>query len=233
MPNETYTPQLVWDEVGERLYETGIRNVVLYNIDENNAYSKGVAWSGVTKIDDKPTGGEVTDLYADDTIYLSMTSLEKYESAIEAYMSPVEFDRCDGSAELTTGVTIGQQARETFGLCYRGALGNDIKGTDYGYILHLVYGCKAQPSEKSHETINDSPTAATMSWEIKTTPVAVKGFKPTSHVQINSTKVDPEKLALLESVLYGKAATDNDPAVDARLPLPDEVKAILEGTVNP
>ena len=223
---------LTWDEVGERTYETGVKMGVLYNIDQNNEYSSGVAWNGLTKVSEKPTGGEATDLYADDTKYLSMLSLEKFEASIEAYTYPPEFEKCDGSATLSTGVTIGQQARETFGLCYRTTLGNDTKGNDYGYKLHLVYGCKAQPSEKGYETINDSPSAISFSWEIKTTPVNVTGFKPTANLTIDSTKVDADALAALEAVLYGTPASGGSAAVDARLPLPDEVKQILEGS-NP
>ena len=223
---------LTWDEVGERTYETGVKMGVLYNIDQSNVYSTGVAWNGLTKVSEKPTGGEATDLYADDTKYLSMLSLEKFEASIEAYTYPPEFEKCDGSATLSTGVTIGQQTRETFGLCYRTTLGNDVRGNDYGYKLHLIYGCKAQPSEKGYETINDSPSAITFSWEIKTTPVNVTGFKPTAFLTIDSTKVDPEGLAALEAVLYGTPASGGSAAVAARLPLPDEVKSILEGT-NP
>jgi len=225
MSDVTYL--LKWDEVGERTYETGVKMGVLYNIDQNNAYSTGVAWNGLTKVSEKPTGGEATDLYADDTKYLSMLSLEKFEASIEAYTYPPEFEKCDGSATLTDGVTIGQQTRETFGLCYRTTLGNDTRGNDYGYKLHLIYGCKAQPSEKGYETINDSPSAITFSWEIKTTPVNVTGFKPTASLTIDSTKVDPDSLADLEAILYGTPAGTGTEAIPARLPLPDEVKSIL------
>ena len=218
---------LTWDEVGERTYETGVKMGVLYNIDQNNTYSTGVAWNGLTKVSEKPTGGEATDLYADDTKYLSMLSLEKFEASIEAYTYPPEFEKCDGSATLTTGVTIGQQTRETFGLCYRTTLGNDTRGNDYGYKLHLIYGCKAQPSEKGYETVNDSPSAITFSWEIKTTPVNVTGFKPTASLTIDSTKVDADALADLEAILYGTPAGTGTEAIPARLPLPDEVKSIL------
>lgn len=226
--------KLKWDEVGERLYEVGVRQGVLYNIDSNNEYSSGVAWNGLTKVTEKPTGAEITDLYADDTKYLSLTSLEKFEASIEAYTYPPEFEKCDGTAELTSGVTIGQQTRETFGLCYRTVLGNDTKGEDYGYKLHLIYGCKVQPSERGYETINDSPAAITFSWEIKTTPVAVSGgYKATASLTIDSTKVDADNLAKLEEVLYGKAASGQTAAVEPRLPFPDEVKGIIEGTINP
>lgn len=232
---------LNWDETGERLYETGVKNGVLYPIDNNNTYSKGVAWNGLTKVTEKPTGAEATDLYADDIKYLSLLSAEQLEATIEAYMYPDEWAQCDGSAALTDGVMLGQQARKMFGLCYRTTIGNDTVGNDYGYKLHLIYGCKASPSERGYETINDSPAAISFSWEIKTTPVAVKGFKPTSCITIDSTKVDATKLAKLEAILYGTAAVEAveaDPennieaveavaAIQARLPLPDEVKTIL------
>ncbi len=226
---------LKWDEVGERTYETGVRMGVLYNINrDTNEYDSGVAWNGLTKVSEKPTGAEVTDLYADDSKYLSMTALEKFEASMEAYTYPPEFERCDGSAEIAPGVTIGQQNRETFGLCYRTVLGNDTLGEDYGYKLHLIYGCKAQPSEKGYETINDSPSAITFSWEIKTTPVKVKGYKDTASLTIDSTKVDKDKLEELEAILYGTAAEGNAEAVQPRLPLPDEVKDILgDTTVTP
>lgn len=227
---------LTWDEIGERTYETGVKNCVLYPINTStNVYDKGVAWNGITKVDEKPTGAESTALYADDIKYLNLVSAEELEASIEAYTYPDEWGECDGSGVLTEGVIVGQQNRKTFGLCYRTTLGNDTVGNDYGYKLHIIYGCKASPSEKSYETINDSPSAITFSWEIKTTPVAVKGFKPTASITIDSTKVDATKLANLEAVLYGTAAVEADPennieasaAIQARLPLPDEIKTIL------
>lgn len=233
---------LQWDVVGERTYRTGIEHGVLYNFNATSkAYDSGVAWSGLTKVTEKPTGGEITDLYADDTKYLSLQGTEKFEASAEAYDSPEEFDRCDGTAELTSGVTIGQQTRETFGMSYVSLLGNDTMGNDYGYEIHCIYGCKAQPSEKSLETVNDSPSAATMSWEIKTTPVTVPGFKPTANVIINSTKVSAEAMARIEQILWGTPAVEADPehnidaadAIPARLPYPDEIKKIIEGTSNP
>jgi hypothetical protein len=225
---------LKWDETGTRTYETGVKKGVLYLVDNNNTYSKGVAWQGLTSVSESPEGAEANDLYADDIKYLSLISTETLGLTVEAYTYPDEFAECDGSAELAGGVMIGQQNRKSFGLCYRTTYGNDVKGNDYGYKLHLIYGCKASPSEKGYETINDSPDAITFSWEINTTPVAVSGFKPTASITIDSTKCDAEKLALLESVLYGKAAEGNEAAVDARLPLPDEVKSIIvDGRVNP
>jgi hypothetical protein len=213
--------KIVWDESGKRLYETGVKNGVLYLQDENGAYNKGVAWNGLTAVTESPSGAEATPLYADDIKYLELFSAEEFGATIEAYTYPEEFEACDGSASLGTGVTIGQQDRKTFGLCYRTVLGNDVKSNEYGYKLHLIYGAKAAPSEKGYQTINDSPEAITFSWEVTTTPVNVAGFKPTASVTIDSTKIDPEKLKKIEDMLYGEGATD------AKLPLPDELKTIL------
>jgi hypothetical protein len=213
--------KIVWDESGKRLYETGVKNGVLYIQDETGAYNKGVAWNGLTAVTESPSGAEATPLYADDIKYLELFSAEEFGATIEAYTYPEEFEACDGSASLGTGVTIGQQDRKTFGLCYRTVLGNDVKSNEYGYKLHLIYGAKAAPSEKGYQTINDSPEAITFSWEVTTTPVNVAGFKPTASVTIDSTKIDPEKLKKIEDMLYGDGATD------AKLPLPDELKTIL------
>ena len=213
--------KIVWDESGKRLYETGVKNGVLYIQDETGAYNKGVAWNGLTAVTESPSGAEATPLYADDIKYLELFSAEEFGATIEAYTYPKEFEACDGSASLGTGVTIGQQDRKTFGLCYRTVLGNDVKSNEYGYKLHLIYGAKAAPSEKGYQTINDSPEAITFSWEVTTTPVNVAGFKPTASVTIDSTKIDPEKLKKIEDMLYGEGATD------AKLPLPDELKTIL------
>ena len=215
--------KIVWDESGKRLYETGVKNGVLYIQDETGAYNKGVAWNGLTAVTESPSGAEATPLYADDIKYLELFSAEEFGATIEAYTYPEEFEACDGSASLGTGVTIGQQDRKTFGLCYRTVLGNDVKSNEYGYKLHLIYGAKAAPSEKGYQTINDSPEAITFSWEVTTTPVNVAGFKPTASVTIDSTKIDPEKLKKIEDLLYGEGATD------AKLPLPDELKTILAG----
>ena len=213
--------KIVWDESGKRLYETGVKNGVLYIQDENGAYNKGVAWNGLTAVTESPSGAEATPLYADDIKYLELFSAEEFGATIEAYTYPEEFEACDGSASLGTGVTIGQQDRKTFGLCYRTVLGNDVKSNEYGYKLHLIYGAKAAPSEKGYQTINDSPEAITFSWEVTTTPVNVAGFKPTASVTIDSTKIDAAKLKTIEDMLYGEGATD------AKLPLPDELKTIL------
>lgn len=212
--------KLVWDKTGERLYETGVKNGVLY-VQENAAYPKGVAWNGLTAVTESPSGAEATALYADDIKYLNLRSAEEFGCTIEAYMSPAEFDECDGSAELAPGVSLGQQKRKSFGFVYKSALGNDTEGDDHGYKLHLIYGCVAAPSERSYATINDSPEAITLSWEVTCTPVNVNGFKPTSCITINSTTADPEKLSALEAILFGSEDSE------ARLPLPDEVATLM------
>jgi hypothetical protein len=221
--------KLVWDKIGERLYETGVKQGVLYPQDLTGAYPIGVAWNGLTAVTESPSGAEASPSYADDIKYLNLMSAEEFGATIEAYTYPDEFGVCDGSAEITAGVLIGQQNRKAFGLCYRTSIGNDIEGADYGYKLHLIYGAMAAPSEKGYQTINDSPEAITFSWEVTTTPVPVTGFKPTAALTIDSTKVDATKLAALEAILYGKDATTEPvaPAVVARLPLPDEVKTLL------
>lgn len=213
--------KLVWDQTGERLYETGVKQGVLYPQAAGGTYPKGVAWNGLTNVTESPSGAEATPLYADDIKYLNLISTEELGGTIEAYTYPDEFAECDGSASLTEGVYIGQQPRKTFGFCYRTTLGNDVSNNNYGYKLHLVYGALASPSEKAYATINDSPEAITFSWEFSTTPVNVTGFKPTASITIDSTKVNAKKLAALEVILYGDA--DNE----ARLPLPDEVAQIM------
>lgn len=215
--------KIVWDESGKRTYETGVRKGVLYLQDAQGAYTKGVAWNGLTAVTESPSGAEPTALYADDIKYLELFSAEEFGATIEAYTYPAEFEKCDGSASLGTGVTIGQQDRATFGLCYRTVLGNDVKGSEFGYKLHLIYGAKAKPSEKGYQTINDSPEAITFSWEISTTPVNVSGFKPTACVTIDSTKIEPDKLAQIEALLYGAESAE------AKLPLPDEIAGIIAG----
>ena len=219
-------PRITWDDTSKRLYETGVKMGVLYPIQSGGAYTKGVAWNGLTAVTESPSGAEATALYADDIKYLNLMSNEEFSATIEAYTYPDEFAECDGSAELAKGVMIGQQKRKTFGLCYRTTLGNDVEGNDYGYKLHLVYGCLAAPSEKAYSTINDSPEAITFSWEVSTTPVAVTGFKPTSQITIDSTKVNTSKLSALENILYGTNA-DGDTGAEPRLPLPDEVATLM------
>ena len=214
--------KIVWDQSGQRLYETGVKMGVLYVQDASGAYPKGVAWNGLTAVNETPSGAEATPLYADDIKYLNLRSAEDFGATIEAYMYPEEFEQCDGSAELAPGVKIGQQARNAFGLCYRTVLGNDIAGNDYGYKLHIIYGATAAPSEKAYATINDSPEAITFSWEVNCTPVEVEGFKPTASLVIDSTKVDAEKLAALEAKLYG------DESTEAMLPLPAEIAEMFK-----
>ena len=215
--------KIEWDKTGERLYETGVKNGVLY-VQEGGAYQKGVAWNGLTAVTESPSGAEATPLYADDIKYLNLLSAEEFGATIEAYTYPDEFAACDGSSALVDGVMIGQQARKTFGLCYRTTIGNDTDGNDHGYKLHIIYGALAAPSEKAYATINDSPEAITFSWEITTTPVNVTGAKPTASITIDSTKADPTKLAALEDILYGK---DGEPGNESRLPLPDEIKTLM------
>lgn len=212
---------LVWDAAGKRFYETGVKKGVLYVQDAKGAYPKGVAWNGLTGVTESPSGAEANPIYADDMKYLNLYSTEEFGATIEAYTYPDEFAECDGSAELTAGVTIGQQKRKAFGMCYRTVLGNDVTGEDYGYKLHIIYGAMASPSEKAYATVNDSPEAITFSWEITTTPVNVVGMKPTASLVIDSTKVDASKLSALETILYGSES------VDPRLPLPDEIKTMM------
>lgn len=213
--------RLTWDDTGKRLYETGVKQGVLYPIQTGGVYSKGVAWNGLTAVTESPSGAEATPLYADDIKYLNLYSAEEFGATIEAYTYPDEFMECDGSATLAEGVTIGQQDRKTFGLCYRTTVGNDVDGASHGYKLHLIYGAMASPSEKAYATINDSPEAITFSWELTTTPVNVVGMKPTASITIDSTKADTTCLAALEEILYGSEEEE------ARLPLPDEVKTVM------
>lgn len=213
--------KLEWDKTGERFYETGVRQGVLY-VAEGGIYPKGVAWNGLTAVTESPSGAEATPLYADDIKYLNLISAEEFGATVEAYTYPEEFAQCNGEASLAAGITIGQQPRKTFGMSYRTVLGNDVDNENYGYKIHLIYGAVAAPSEKAYATINDSPEAITFSWELTTTPVSVAGFKPTASLTIDSTKVDAEKLAALEAILYG-----SDDA-EARLPLPDEIAELMQ-----
>lgn len=212
--------RLAWDQTGERYYETGVKQGVLYP-QEGGAYPKGVAWNGLTAVTESPSGAEASPLYADDIKYLNLLSTEEFGATIEAYTYPDEFMACDGSAALTEGVYIGQQKRNTFGLCYRTVLGNDTESNDYGYKLHIIYGALAAPSEKAYATINDSPEAITFSWEVTTTPVNVTNHKPTASIVIDSTKVDSTKLKALEDILYGTEEAE------PRLPLPDEIATLM------
>lgn len=212
--------KLVWDQTGERLYETGVSKGVLY-VQESGAYPKGVAWNGLTAVTETPSGAETTPLYADNIKYLELMSKEEFGGTIEAYMYPDEFKACNGEAELTKGVTIGQQTRKVFGLCYSTIVGNDTEKDAHGYKLHLVYGALASVSEKAYSTVNDSPEAITFSWEFTTTPVSLATGETTSIVTIDSTKCDAGKLAELEAILYGSEENE------ARLPLPDEIKTLM------
>lgn len=216
--------KLVWDKTGERFYETGVEKGVLYP-QVSGAYPNGVAWNGLTAVTESPSGAEATPLYADNIKYLNLMSNEEFGATVEAYTYPDEFAECDGSAELSEGVRVGQQTRKTFGMSYVTRKGNDTEGTDHGYIIHLIYGALAAPSEKAYATINDSPEAITFSWELSTTPVEVTGMKPTACITIDSTKVDAGKLATLEGKLYG---TD-EPSGEPTLPLPDEIATIFAG----
>lgn len=216
--------KIVWDATGERLYETGVKQGVLYPMDASGTYPKGVAWNGLTAVTESPSGAESTPLYADDIKYLNLISAEQFGATIEAYTYPDEFSACNGEAELVPGVTIGQQARKAFGMSYRTIIGNDVDGESHGYKLHLIYGAIASPSEKNYATVNDNPDAITFSWEISTTPVSVEGFKPTASLTIDSTKVAAEKMTALEKILYG------DAQVEPRLPLPNEVATIIGST---
>ena len=213
--------KITWDDTGKRFYETGVKNCVLYLLGADGEYANGVAWNGITAITESPSGAEATPLYADDIKYLNLMSAEEFGATIEAYTYPDEFAQCDGSASIATGVSIGQQARKTFGLCYRTTLGNDVAGNDLGYKLHFIYGCLAAPSEKGYATINDSPEAITFSWEVTTTPVSVEGFKPTATVVIDSTKADADALTALEKILYG------DGSDGPRMPLPAEIVTLM------
>lgn len=214
--------KIVWDNIGERTYETGVDHGVLYP-QQDGAYPKGYAWNGLISVSENPSGAEDNPLYADNIKYLNIKSAEEFGLTIECYTYPDEWYQCDGTAELIDGVTLGQQSRNTFGFSYRTKLGNDTRGEDYGYKLHLVYGCSASPSEKGYQTVNESPDAITFSYEISTTPVPIDGYKPVSSVTIDSTKIDPDLLAALEKALYG-----DDVDAEPHLPLPDELKEILQ-----
>lgn len=218
--------ELVWDEVGERLYETGVDHGVLYIPDSEGAYTNGVSWNGLVSVSEAPSGAEPNAQYADNIKYLNLFSAEEFGATIEAFTYPDEFAQFDGLSVPSPGVTIGQQARRSFGLSYRTRIGNDLDGDDHGYKLHLIYGCSASPSEKAYNTINDSPEAITFSWEISTSPVGVPGMKPTSIITIDSTKVDADTLLALEQILYG------DDAVDPVLPLPGTIVTMFAGGVT-
>lgn len=228
--------KIVWDAVGEHFYETGVDHGILYQVDDNGAYVDGVAWNGLTNVSESPSGAEPQKLYADNMNYLTLYSAEEFGLTIEAYTYPEEFEQNDGSAVPVDGVTVGQQTRKSFGLCYRTKVGNDVKGDDLGYKLHLVYGCRAAPSERGYATINDSPEAITFSWEVSTTPVQIAGFEPSAVLVIDSTKFTTEaaktKLTTLENMLYGTDGSGNTEGTAPQLPLPITVLTTL-GYVAP
>ena len=213
--------KLVFNNVGERLFETGVKNGVLYVMGEDGTYENGVVWNGLTAVTESPSGAETTPLYADDVKYVVIYAAEEFGATVEAYTYPEEFEQCDGSASIFEGITIGQQTRKSFGMCYKTSVGNDVQGQDFGYKIHIIYGAKAAPSEKSYSTINDSPEAVTFSWELSTVPVPVEGFNPTATMVIDSTRVPAEKMTLIENKLYG---TESE---EATLPLPNEILALL------
>lgn len=214
--------KLTWDAVGERFYHTGVSEVALFVQEASGAYGTGVAWSGVTSIEENPDGGDANDFYADNIKYLSLRAVEDYGATITAYQSPEEFDVCDGIASIATGVKIGQQVRRPFGLVWKTQIGNDVEGIDHGYELHIVYNATASPSSKNYETVNDSPEPAELSWEMETTPISVSGHKPTSHVVIDSTKIPEAKLALIEKKIYG------DTSSEPTLITPDEIITLIQ-----
>lgn len=217
---------LLWDQTGEKTYETGVDRGVLYIPDATGAYVFGYAWNGLTSVSESPSGAEATAQYADNIKYLNLVSAEEFGATVEAFTYPKEFGQCDGSASPAPGVFIGQQARKAFGLSYRTLIGNDVDGTSHGYKLHLIYGALAAPTEKAYNTVNDSPEAITFSWELSTTAVAVPGFKPTASLVIDSRTISATKLAELEAILYGTVGTD------PRLPLPAEVITIVNGAAT-
>jgi hypothetical protein len=217
---------LTWDQVGERLYETGVDHGVLYIPDSSGSYDDGYAWNGLTTVTESPSGAESNPQFADNIKYLNLISAEEFGATVEAFTYPDEFAQCDGTAVPEPGVTIGQQGRKQFGLCYRTRVGNDVEGTDHGYKLHMVYGCQAAPSEKAYATINDSPEAIAFSWDVTTSPVPVTDLKPTALLTVDSTVVPAATMKELEDILYGTGG------VDARLPLPDEVVALFGGSVT-
>ena len=216
--------KLVWDKTGERLYETGVKQGVLYVQDTSGEYPLGVAWNGLTAVTESPSGAEATALYADDIKYLNLMSVEEFGATIEAYTYPNEFKECNGEAEIAKGVTIGQQKRKMFGMCYRTTIGNDVDGNNHGYQLHIIYGASAAPSEKGYNSINDSPEAITLSWEISTTPVALSTGETTASITIDSTTADKTKLEALEAILYGSASEE------PKLPLPDEIVTLMKAS---
>lgn len=218
--------KLKWDQTGERIYETGVSNGVLYVQKANGSYDNGVAWNGLSTVTESPSGAESNAIYADNIKYLALTSAEEFGATVEAYTYPDEFAECDGSAEVADGVMIGQQDRKAFGMAYKTIVGNDTEKNAHGYKLHMIYGATAAPSEKGYSTVNDSPEPITLSWELSTTPVEVTGYKPTATLVIDSTKANSEKLKALEDILFGSDETA------ARLPMPNEVISLMKEDVQ-
>lgn len=218
--------KLKWDQIGERIYETGLDHGVLYPVTKSGTYDKGVAWNGLSAVNESPSGAEANPVWADNIKYLNLISAEDFSATVEAYTYPPEFEECDGSAEIAPGVTIGQQSRKMFGMSYRTLIGNDVDGQDHGYKLHLIYGAQASPSEKNRATINDSPEAVSFSWELSTTPVDVPGYKPTAHLAIDSTRTDATKMKALEDILYGSETAE------PRLPMPEEIMELFKDAVT-
>lgn len=218
--------RLKWDQTGEKTYETGVSNGVLYPQKSDGSYDHGVAWNGLSSVNESPSGAEPTKIYADNIAYLTLISAEEFGATVEAYTYPDEFAECDGSAEVADGVTVGQQDRKPFGMAYKTIVGNDTEKNAHGYKLHVIYGATAAPSEKSYGTVNDSPEAITFSWELSTTPVEVADHKPTASITIDSTKADKEKLKALEDILFGSEEAE------ARLPLPDEIITLMKRDVQ-
>ena len=225
--------KLQWDKTGERLYETGLDRGVLYVMGDNSEYEDGVPWNGLTAVNENPSGAESNPLYADNQKYVNLISTEDFGATVEAYTYPEEFEVCDGSAEIATGIIIGQQTRRAFGMAYRTLIGNDVLGQDFGYKIHLIYGAQASPSEKNRQTVNDNPDAVSFSWDVTTTPVAVPGYKTTAHLVIDSTKTTARRLAMLEDVIYGRDYVPGSPiadpieALNARLPSPEDILTII------
>lgn len=218
--------KLKWDQTGERIYETGVSNGVLYVQKANGSYDNGVAWNGLSTVTESPSGAESNAIYADNIKYLALTSAEEFGATVEAYTYPDKFAECDGSAEVADGVIIGQQDRKAFGMAYKTIVGNDTEKNTHGYKLHMIYGATAAPSEKGYSTVNDSPEPITLSWELSTTPVEVTGYKPTATLVIDSTKANSEKLKALEDILFGSDETE------ARLPMPNEVISLMKEDVQ-
>ena len=217
--------KMKWDQIGERLYEIGLDHGVLFPMGDDGKYAKGVPWNGLSAVNETPSGGEPTAVWADNMKYLNLMSAEDFGATVEAYSYPPEFAACDGDAEVAPGVTIGQQARKMFGMSYRPLIGNDTMKQAYGYKIHLIYGGQVSPSEKNRQTLNDSPEPSAMSWELSTTPVDVPGFQPTAHMVIDSTKTSKEKMTVIEDIIYGK---DGDDATESRLPMPEEVIELMK-----